>query len=264
MKLHCIAILICLGFGSFFQLARAEDLSIMVDFNGQRFGCFPVVNVPYIAEETTSELRTGDWWEVKARVFVARDSKGRTLRRERIKGMFVNGATHPNYAIVTISDPAAHTFSEWVEGVEDERSITVGDSPSCAPRRPEEAHETLIGTGPGAIVAYDKEWLLSHTTQSPMYTDIHSELLGVRIVEGQSVEGLRTTMVIPGNSGMPDEIWRGDRWYSPELQLVLINARTPRPGETTKVELKKIRLVEPDPDLFKAPDGYQLAKEQEP
>jgi hypothetical protein len=69
---------------------------------------------------------------------------------------------------------------------------------------------------------------------------------------------------VPGDSGMPDEIWRGDRWYSPELQLVLINARTPRPGETTKVELKKIRLVEPDPDLFKSPDGYQLVKEQEP
>jgi hypothetical protein len=79
MKLHCIAILVCLGFGSFFQLARAEDLSIMVDFDGQRFGCFPVVNVPYIAEETTSELRTGNWWEVKARVFVARDSKGKNV-----------------------------------------------------------------------------------------------------------------------------------------------------------------------------------------
>ena len=162
MKLHCIAILVCLGFGSFFQLARAEDLSVMVDFDGQRFGCFPVVNVPYIAEETTSELRTGNWWEVKARVFVARDSKGRTLRRQPIEDMFVNGATHPNYATVTINDPAAHTFTKWVEGVEDERSITVGDSPSCAPRRPEEAHETLIGTGAGAMVAYDKEWLLSH------------------------------------------------------------------------------------------------------
>src|ERR1700733_652820 len=175
MKLHCISILVCLGFGSFFQLARAEDSSIMVDFDGQRFGCFPVVNVLYIAEEITSELRTGNWWEVKARVFVARDSKGRTLRRQPTEDMFVNGATHPNYAIMTINDPAAHTFTKWVEGVEDERSITVGDSPSCAPRRPEEAHETLIGTGPGAMVAYDKEWLLSHTTHFPMYTDIHSE-----------------------------------------------------------------------------------------
>ena len=87
---------------------------------------------------------------------------------------------------MTINDPSAHTFTKWVEGVEDETSITVSPSyPSCAPRWPEEAHETLIGTGPGAIVAYDKEWLLSHTTQLPMYTDIHSELLGERIVEGQ-------------------------------------------------------------------------------
>jgi hypothetical protein len=162
--------------------------------------------------------------------------------------MFVNGTPHPNYTIVTINDPAVHTFTKWIEGVEDETSITVSQSyPSCAPRSPEEAHETLLGTGPGAIVSYDKEWLLSHTTQIPMYTEIHSELLGERMVEGQSVEGLRTTTFIPGDSGMPDAIWTGDRWYSPKLQLVLIeiHSRTPRPGQTTKVELKKIRLVEP-------------------
>ena len=265
MKLHRIAILVCLGFGGLFQLVRAEEPSVMLTFNGLRFECIPVVNVPYTAEEAASRFRTGNWREGNPPVFVARDSQGRTLRRQRIKDMFVRGAIHPNYTTVTINDPSAHTFTKWVEGVEDETSITVSPSyPSCAPRWPEEAHETLIGTGPGAIVAYDKEWLLSHTTQLPMYTDIHSELLGERIVEGQSVGGLRTTKVTPGDSGMPDAIWTGDRWYSPKLQLVLIDLRTPRPGEATKVELKKIRLVEPDPDLFKSPDGYHLAEEHKP
>jgi len=179
--------------------------------------------------------------------------------------MFVKGATHPDYTTVTISDPSGHKVTKWVEGVEDETSITVSHSyPSCAPRWPEEAHETLIGTGPGAIVAYDKEWLLSHTTQFPMYTDIHSELLGERMVEGQSVEGLRRTMITPIGSTVPDLISTDDRWYSPKLQLVLIDSNTPRPGETTKVELKKIQLVEPDPDLFKPPDGYHLAEEHKP
>lgn len=256
MKSRCIAILVCLGFGGLFQVLRAQEPSVMLTFNGLRFQCHPVVNVPYTAEETTSELRTGNWWEVKVRVSVARDSLGRTVRRHRINTMVVNGAVHPNYTVVTINDPSARTFSEWIEGVEDETSITVSASyPSCSPRWPAEAHETLIGTGPGAIVAYDKEWLLSHRTQSPMYTDIHSELLGEQMVEGHSVEGLRTTKVIPGNAGMPDAVWTGDRWYSPELQLVLVESSTPRPGETRRVELKNIRLVEPDPDLFKAPDG---------
>ena len=265
MKLHRMAILLCLGFGSFFQFARAEAPSVMVEFNGQRFACFPVVNVPYIAEETTSQLRTGNWWEVKARVLVARDSEGRTVRRQRIEDMFVNGATHPNYTIVSINDPAANTLTGWVEGVEGETSITVGDSfPSCGTRRPPEAHETLIGTGPGALVTYDKEWLLAHQPGSPMYTDFHSEFLGERMVEGQSVEGLRTTTVTSGNASIPDEIRTGDRWYSSQLQLMLIESRTPRPGETTKVELKNIRLVEPDPDLFKFPDGYHLAEEHKP
>jgi hypothetical protein len=265
MKLHRIAILICLGFGSFFQLVRAEEPLIMLTFNGQRFGCLPVLNVPYTAEETTSELRTGNWWEVKRRVFVARDSQGRTLRRERTEHMFVNGAPHPNYTTVTINDPSADTFTSWVEGVEGETSIAVSHSyPSCAPRLPKEARETLIGTGPGAVVAYDKEWLLGHPSKFPMYEDIHSELLGERVVEGLTVEGLRSTMATPVGPGIPDAISTGDTWYSPELQVALITAQTPRPGETTKVELKKIRLEEPDPDLFKVPDGYHLAEEHKP
>lgn len=63
MKLHRIAILVCLGLGSFFQLVRAEEPSVMFTFNGQRFGCVPVLNVPYTAEETTSDsdLLTGKW-----------------------------------------------------------------------------------------------------------------------------------------------------------------------------------------------------------
>ncbi len=258
MKSHRIAILFCLGFSSFFHLVRAEEPSVMLTFNGLRFGCFPVVDVPYTAEETTSELRTGNWWEVRRRVFVARDSQGRTVRRERIEHRVVNGVAESNDTTVTINDPSAHTFARWVEGVVGETSITVIDfHPSCAPRLPEEAHETLIGTGPGAIVAYDKAWLLAQRTRIPMYTDIHSELLGERVVEGLKVEGLHTTMATPVGSG-PDAISAGENWYSPKLQLVLIDARTPRPGETTKVELKNIRLVEPDPDLFKSPDGYHL------
>ena len=77
------------------------------------------------------------------------------------------------------------------------------------------------------------------------------------------MEGLHTTTATPVGSG-PDAISTDENWYSPKLQLVLIDAQTPRPGETTKVELKNIRLVEPDPDLFKFPDGYHLAEEHKP
>ena len=87
MKLHRIAILVCLGFGGLFQLVRAEEPSVMLTFNGLRFGCFPVVNVPYTAEEAASRFRTGNWREGNPPVFVARDSQGRTLRRQRIKDM---------------------------------------------------------------------------------------------------------------------------------------------------------------------------------
>src|ERR1700721_3342111 len=107
MKLHRIAILFFLRFGHFFQFARGETSAVFVEFNGQRFACFPVVNAPYIAEETTSQLRTGNWWEVKARVLVDRDSKRRQLRRQRVEDMFVKGATPPNHTMGTNKHPPA-------------------------------------------------------------------------------------------------------------------------------------------------------------
>lgn len=49
-----------------------------------------------------------------------------------------------------------------------------------------------------------------------------------------------------------------ERWYSPELQVVVLTRRTdPRFGETI-YRLTNIVRAEPDPDLFKVPDGYAV------
>jgi hypothetical protein len=44
----------------------------------------------------------------------------------------------------------------------------------------------------------------------------------------------------------------------PELQIRMIEAQTERPRETRLVEVKKLRLEEPAPALFKLPGGAHI------
>ena len=66
--------------------------------------------------------------------------------------------------------------------------------------------------------------------------DAQEEALGTRTIEGVAAEGTRTTMTIPaGQIGNEQPIVIvSERWYSPELQaLVMSRQSDPRYGETT-------------------------------
>ncbi len=80
------------------------------------------------------------------------------------------------------------------------------------------------------------------------------------MIEGVEAEGTRTTMTIPageiGNE-RPIEIV-SERWYSPELQLVVMTRHSdPRSGETT-YKLTNINRTEPAKSLFEVPAGYTI------
>ena len=84
--------------------------------------------------------------------------------------------------------------------------------------------------------------------------------LGKQIIEGVEAEGTRTTVTIPageiGNE-RPIEIV-SERWYSPELQLVVMSRHSdPRTGETT-YKLTNINRAEPAKSLFEVPGGYTI------
>ena len=87
-----------------------------------------------------------------------------------------------------------------------------------------------------------------------------TEHLGTRTIEGVSAEGTRTTVTIPagqiGNE-LPLETVT-ERWYSPELQVTVMNKRTdPRMGTTTYT-LKNIIRSEPSPTMFEVPSDYAV------
>jgi TonB family protein len=86
------------------------------------------------------------------------------------------------------------------------------------------------------------------------------ESLGTQSIEGVQAEGTRTTTTIPaGAIGNERAIQiTSERWYSPELQMVVMTRHSdPRFGETT-YRLTNINRAEPDRSLFEVPSGYTV------
>jgi hypothetical protein len=87
-----------------------------------------------------------------------------------------------------------------------------------------------------------------------------SDSLGQQLIEGVNAEGTRTTATIDvgqiGND-RPIQIVT-ERWYSRELEIaVKMTHSDPRTGQET-LQLTSISRVEPTPDLFQVPPGYQI------
>jgi TonB family protein len=87
-----------------------------------------------------------------------------------------------------------------------------------------------------------------------------NESLGKQNIEGVDAEGTRNTVEIPageiGNERAIEMVF--ERWYSPELQLVVMTRHSdPRFGETT-YRLTNINRSEPARDLFELPGDYTV------
>jgi hypothetical protein len=90
--------------------------------------------------------------------------------------------------------------------------------------------------------------------------EVNQEQLGSQTIEGVAAEGTRTTFTIAaGKIGNERPIVTvNERWYSQELQTVVMTKNSdPRMGETT-YRLTNIDRSEPDPSLFQVPADYTV------
>src|SRR5262245_45665642 len=90
--------------------------------------------------------------------------------------------------------------------------------------------------------------------------DVKTESLGKQTIEGIEAEGARSVITIPegriGND-RPIEII-SERWYSPELQTVVLSKHNdPRFGESV-YRLTNINRAEPAQTLFEVPADYKV------
>jgi hypothetical protein len=205
----------------------------------------PVVkNAPYSADATTEVIQTladGSRIVRRTSASVYRDSRGR-VRREvaltEVAGIVIAG--DPLH-IITITDPDSRMSYAFTP---DKRLMQM-TGPGTAP--PDPLSLAASAQPFGATVQ-------PQTTQ-PAGTVAREEELGTRTIEGLRCQGTRSTTTIPagaiGNERPIATIT--ERWFSPELQIIVLSrVSDPRYGETT-YRLAKITRAEPDASLFNIP-----------
>jgi hypothetical protein len=259
-------------------------------FNGKT-----VKGAPYSAESVTETVQTlADGNRIVNRInsSVFRDSEGRTRREQTLKGLGVLGAGEEPLQTIFINDPVAgvtyaldtrsHTAHKSLAftfelggkpGVDGSQHFEFKVAPGTAV--PGTARSMILTVPPGAPppeappTGADHFTLRTEGGVAGTYVfktvpgdknNTVKEDLGKQTIEGVEAEGTRTTITIPageiGNE-RPIEIV-SERWYSPELQLVVMTRHSdPRTGETT-YKLTNINRAEPAKSLFEVPAGYTV------
>ena len=222
-----------------------------------------VKNAPYSAEavtETTQTLADGNQIYREMTAVLYRDSEGRTRREQTLSGYipWASGPPGQAFQVIVINDPVA--------GV----SYSINPATRTAVAHEISSFMSLpiqeVGHGtPGVYVSNTGDMTSSGTISAVQYQRGglgKTEVLGTRSIEGVVAEGTRSTFILPAGSignERPIEVV-SERWYSSELQtLVMSRHSDPRFGETV-YQLKNISLAEPSSDLFEVPLDYDIAE----
>ena len=272
-----------------------------VFLSSENFGGKVVKGAPYSAEAVTESVQTladGNRIVNKMTSQVFRDSEGRTRREQTLKGLGGVGNGEEPLQTVFINDPVAgvsysldtrtHTahksmpfklqiMSRSGTAGEGQRfEYRVGNAPGtsasvvvAAPlSTPPQAGTRVVPPAQVEHFSVQTEGASGYVfrTRTGSNANEVKEDLGKQIIEGVEAEGTRTTVTIPaGDIGneRPIEIVN-ERWYSPELQLVVMTKHSdPRSGETT-YKLTNINRAEPAKSLFEVPPGFNVKEMQFP
>ena len=261
----------------------------VVFFATESFGGKVVKGAPYSAEAVTETIQTlGDGNRIVNRMssMIYRDSEGRTRREQSLKGLGMLGAGEEPFKTIFINDPVAgitfaldsrsHTALKSVpftfefnskkgEGQQFEFKVAPGTANG----------NVIVNTSPGGVGGtrvelppHDQFTLRTESGVGESYVfrtkpnnaNEVKENLGKQNIEGVEAEGTRTTVTIAageiGNE-RPIQIV-SERWYSPELELVVMTRHSdPRTGETT-YKLTNINRAEPAKSLFEVPSDYTI------
>ena len=230
-----------------------------------------VKGAPYSAQavtESTQVLSDGNRLVNKSTATVYRDSEGRTRREQTLRaiGAFANGGEPPQ--TIFINDPVAGTSYML-----DPRTHIARKMPPMrfkfefkTPPPADKEGGAPPGAPPPDRVEFEREVIAGKTPPETKFIwgwqnyVARPESLGRQTIEGVEAEGTRSTVTIPageiGNE-RPIEIVN-ERWYSPELQTVVMTRQSdPRFGEAS-YRLTNIDRSEPAKSLFEIPTDYTV------
>lgn len=216
-----------------------DDAVVFIGFEAQ-LGGKTVTGAPFSATfstETKQVLADGNQILRTSTGNFARDSQGRTRRDVAFPGIgLMAGANQVSPHVVMINDPVAG--SQYV--LEVDRKVAHKAEFRWGGRRDQNSAEISRGARAEGNVT--------------------KVSLGTQTINGVLAEGTRTVRTIPSGAigNIRPIVTTVERWYSPDLQTVVMMKRDdPRMGETT-FQLTNIQRQEPDPSLFQVPADYAV------
>jgi hypothetical protein len=219
---------------------------------------------PFSAIQTTTHEQTlEDGTIIKSTVelHLWRDTEGRMRAEGKLKS---NGTQQGR--IVSVWNPLDGTTISWISGNPSATFATVT-------RLPESQINRMVGalaavppppSTPGSSSRL-QQWP-APASQNPDTGNIHTETLPKDNIAGIDVTGTRTTQIIAAGTADNDRDITvvSETWASPDLGYTIRQSNyDPRCGRIT-TELTNIDRVEPDPSLFKMPDGYKVMEIPQP
>jgi len=252
-------------------LPMGEDTVVFVS-SEMSFDGRVVKGAPYSAQAVTESTRSlGDGNRIKHKnsASVYRDSEGRTRRDQELGAVGPWAMTGDPQQTVFINDPVA-----GVNYVLDPRTRTARKMPpfrvslptgsasititGSATKFRKKEGEVFTAVAPPPAMPGGSPNEFYRTSADPR--DRKTESLGKQVVEGVEAEGTRTTMTIPageiGNEQPIQIVW--EKWYSPELQTVVMSRHSdPLVGETI-YRLTNISRGEQARSLFEVPADYTV------
>ena len=243
-----------------------------------------VKGAPYSAQAVTESVQTlsdGNRIVRKSTAQLYRDTEGRTRREQTVGYIGPYATSGEETQTVFINDPVTG-FSYILEPSSrtarklprmEVRFKTEGDAAAGKAElevtRKLEIERTYAArvpgpdaqvTGTAVIVSAPPPGEGATFMRRSSKYEAKTEKLEARSFDGVTAEGTRSTVTIPaGDVGneMPIQIV-DERWYSPELQVVVMTRHSdPRSGETT-YRLTNLSRTEPAAALFQVPADYTL------
>ncbi len=191
--------------------------------------------------DTTQTLQDGTTIHRTTSTSLYRDSAGRFRREVTLSGFGPLQTSGKPHTMITIADPVAgvHYFLNPDQKV---------------------AHKMTPHNGAKPGQSSNEQRMQQRVAKEEASGQIKKESLGTQAINGVNAEGTRTTRTIPagqvGNDKPIQIVF--ERWYSPDLQIVVKSTRSdPRFGTTTYA-LNNVQRTEPAAALFTVPSDYTV------
>lgn len=217
----------------------------LMGFEGMHGGKV-VKGAPFSAtatSETTETLQDGTQIHRTTQISMFRDSQGRSRHEAMFTGFGRLQASGEPKKMIAISDP-----------VEEVRYMLDSDQKVAHKMN---FHPHSAATDAAANREGRRE---SREAEAEAAGLLKKESLGTQTINGVVAEGTRTTHIIPAGQMGNDKAIQivSERWYSPDLQIVVKSTRADPWSGTTTYTVTKIQRTEPAATLFTVPSDFTV------